>query len=109
MPAPRIRASSASCSAGHTPAFRHSSRRFQSVMPQQPISWGKSSQAMPVLSTKRMPVRHTRSPTRGCPPARLGSCFGNSGSTTAHRSSVTNSFDMASSLTASTDMLDLNV
>jgi hypothetical protein len=68
-------------------------------MPQQPISCGKSSHGIPVLSTNRMPVRHTRSPTRGLPPLGLGVCFGRSGSTNAHSSSVTSSFAIASSVT----------
>jgi uncharacterized protein DUF4357 len=46
-----------------------------------------------------MPVRQTRSSTRGWPPLGEGSCSGNSGSTSAHRSSVTNNFGMASSVT----------
>ena len=68
-------------------------------MPQQPISQGKSSQGMPVLSTNRMPVRHTRSSTRGCPPLGLGSCLGSKGSTNSHNSSGTSGLAMASSVT----------
>lgn len=41
-----------------TPAFCHSRSRRQQVIPQpQPISWGRSSQGMPVLRTNKMPVR----------------------------------------------------
>ena len=69
-------------------------------MPQQPISCGKSSQGMPVLSTNRMPVRQTRSPVRGLPPLGLGGCFGRIGSTSAHNSSGTSNFAIASSMTA---------
>src|ERR1700733_14259994 len=87
-----------SCS--QTPACRHSSRRFHSVMPQQPISWGKSSQGMPVLSTKRMPVRQTRSGTRGLPTPGTYGCLGRIGSTSFHSSSDTNSLLIVSSLTA---------
>ena len=68
-------------------------------MPQQPISRGKSSQGMPVLSTNRMPVRHTRSFTGGCPPLGLGVRLGSSGSTNSHNSSGTSNPAMASSVT----------
>ena len=40
----------------------------QQVMPDpHPISWGRSSQGMPVLRTNRIPVRHFRSSIRGAP------------------------------------------
>ena len=46
----------------HTPTFCQSRSRRQQVMPlPQPISKGKSRQAMPVLSTKRIPVSAARS------------------------------------------------
>ena len=86
-PAARSSASSSSCSRCHTPALRHSSRRFHRVMPQQPISHGKSSHGMPVLRTNKIPVKQTRSGTRGFPPLRLGGCFGSRGSMRLHRSS----------------------
>ena len=45
-----------------TPAFCQSRRRRQQVIPEpQPISWGRSSHAIPVLRTKRMPLRTDRS------------------------------------------------
>ena len=48
----------------HTPAFCQSRSRRQQVMPlPQPISKGRSRQAMPVLSTNRMPVSAARSGT----------------------------------------------
>lgn len=78
------------CSRCYTPARCHLCKRFQSVMPQQPISCGKSSQGMPVLRTNRMPVKQTRSGMRGLPPFGLGVCFGSSGSTSAQSSPVTN-------------------
>jgi hypothetical protein len=90
--------SSTACNSPHTSALVHSSMRFHNVIPQQPISQGKSSQGMPDLSTKRIPVRHTRSLTRGRPPLGLGSCFGSSGSTNSHNSSVTSGLDIASSV-----------
>jgi len=46
----------------HTPAFCQSRSRRQQVMPlPHPISKGRSRQAMPVLSTKRIPVSAARS------------------------------------------------
>jgi len=48
-----------------TPAFCQSRSRRQQVMPlPQPSSCGKSSQPIPVFSTKRIPVRAARSLTR---------------------------------------------
>lgn len=48
-----------------TPACCQSRRRRQQVMPlPQPISKGRSRQAMPVLSTKRIPVSAARSEIR---------------------------------------------
>jgi hypothetical protein len=44
----------------------------------QPISWGSISQGMPLLRTKRMPVRAARSGTGGRPPFGLRRCFGSS-------------------------------
>ena len=60
-PAYSSSARSISWSRCQTPAAVHSASRRQQVMPHpQPISWGRSSQSMPVLSTKRMPVRALR-------------------------------------------------
>ena len=101
--------SSTACSSSHTPARVHSSSRFHSVMPQQPISQGKSSHGMPDLSTNRMPVKHTRSGTRGRPPLGLSSCLGSSGSTIAHNSSVTSGLDTASSLNKAAVNLSIGV
>ena len=83
----------------HTPTCCHSGSRLSRVMPQQPISRGKSSQAMPLLSTNRIPVRQTRSSTCGCPPLGLGSCLGSRGSTDPRNSSGTSGLAMASSVT----------
>ena len=53
-----------------TPAACQSRKRFQQVMPQpQPISCGKSSQGMPVLRMKMIPVRTLRSSRKGRPPS----------------------------------------
>ena len=98
-PAARSRSSISRCTACQTPARCHRRSRFSSVMPQQPNSHGKSSQAIPVLSTNRMPARHTRSATGGLPPVGRGSYLGSSGSTAAHKSSVTSGLAIASSVT----------
>jgi hypothetical protein len=57
---------------------------------------------MPVLSTNRMPVKHTRSLTRGRPPLGLESCLGSKGSTIPHNSSVTSGLDITSSVNEAT-------
>jgi len=87
-------ASRVSCSVCQTHAWCQSRRRRQQVMPEpQPISAGRSSQASPVLRTNRMPVKARRSAMGGRP--RLpgwARCGGRSGSTTAHKASLTSSF-----------------
>src|SRR5208282_6356853 len=98
--APRSLSSNNWCSCSQTPASRHSSRRFQSVMPQQPISCGKSSQGRPVLSTKMIPVRQTRSGTRGLPTPGTYGWLGKRGSTKAQSSSGTSGLLIVSSMTA---------
>lgn len=83
------RSSSRRCSACHTPASCHSLSRRQHVIPEpQPISRGRYSQGMPLLSTKRIPVSAARSDTRGRPPSGLFGCCGSSGSIVAHNVSV---------------------
>lgn len=73
-----------------TPAACQSRNRRQQVMPlPQPISWGKNSHWMPVLSTNTMPVSAARSVTRGRPPFGFGGSGGKSGAITAQRSSGT--------------------
>src|SRR5271155_4061432 len=81
--APRSLSSNRWWSWSQTPACRHSSRRFHRVMPQQPISCGKSSHGRPVLSTKMIPVRQTRSGTRGLQTPGMYGCLGSIGSTPA--------------------------
>ena len=89
------RFSSAWCSRRHPPARCQSRRRRQQVMPlPQPISWGRYSHWMPVLSTKMMPVSAARSGTRGRPPAGFGGSGGSSGSIAVHSESLTNGFAM---------------
>src|SRR5262245_52442379 len=83
------------CNLSHTPAFCHATNRRQHVMPEpQPISFGKSSQAMPVLSTNKMPVNASRLPTGGRPPLRDFFNRGIIGSQIIHSSSETRSFAM---------------
>jgi len=82
-----------------------SRRRRQQVMPDpQPISCGRYSHGMPVLRTKRIPVSAARSATIGRPPLGRGGCLGNSGSITAHRSSLTSGLAIAMSSVTHTDL-----
>lgn len=82
----------------HTPARCQSCRRRQQVIPEpQPISWGRSSQPMPVFSTNRMPVKAARSGMRFRPGYRnLRFFFGINGSMISHNSSLTICFAMSS-------------
>jgi hypothetical protein len=73
------------CKRAQTPACCQSRKRRQQVTPlPQPISWGNISQGMPLLSTKRIPVKAARSGTRGRPPFGLGGSGGNSGLMLSH-------------------------
>ena len=96
-----------------TPAFCQSRRRRQQVMPEpQPISCGKSSHAIPVLSTKRMPVRTARSDKALRPGYRnLRFFFGINGSMVCHSSSSSTCFAMSSllALISNTKLLMLSV
>ena len=88
-----------SCSLSHTPACCQSRSLRQHVIPlPQPISWGRSSQGMPVLRTNSTPVNACRSGIRGRPPFGFGGSGGNRGLICSHNSSVTNIFAMASLL-----------
>ena len=79
------------CSFRQTPASFQSRSRRQQVMPlPQPISWGSISQGMPLLRTKRMPVRAARYGTGGRPPFGLRRRSGRSGAIRAHNLSPTN-------------------
>jgi len=81
-----------------TPVACQSRRRRQQVMPQpQPISRGRSSHWIPVLSTNRMPVRAARSAIRGRPPWGLGGSGGMRGSMRSHRPSVSSGLAIATS------------
>jgi len=84
----------------HTPAFFQSRKRRQHVMPEpQPISRGRSSQAIPVLSTKSIPVIAARL-ERGFRPGyrNLRFFIGTNGSMICHSSSLSISFAMSSLL-----------
>jgi hypothetical protein len=91
------------------PAFCQSRRRRQQVMPEpQPISCGRSSHEMPVLSTKRIPVRTARSGTGFRPGYRnLRFFFGIMGSMICHSSSFSIGFAMSSlpAVTSNTQLL----
>ena len=91
------RASRTWCKRRQTPARCQSRSRRQQVAPDpQPISGGRYDHGSPVRSTKMMPRRASRSGTRGRPPFGLSTSGGSSGSTTAHNSSLTNGFAIAS-------------
>jgi len=83
-----------------TPAACQSRSRRQQVIPHpQPNSWGRYSHGMPVLSTKMIPRRQSRSDRRGRPPLGLrGGAGGISGATISQRASGSNS----SGITANT-------
>ncbi len=71
--APRRRRRSSSCNLSQTPASCQSRSRRQQVTPEpQPSSGGKSSHAMPVRSTNRIPLSAARSEMRGRPPRGFG-------------------------------------
>jgi hypothetical protein len=79
-----------SSSFSHTPACCQSRSLRQQVIPlPHPISCGKSSQGIPVLSTKMIPVSAARSGTGGRPPFELDGLFGNMGSIISHIASLT--------------------
>jgi hypothetical protein len=64
LSAPRRRASNTSCNRSHTPAACQSRRRRQQVMPEpHPISLGRLSHGIPVVSTNRIPVNTGRADT----------------------------------------------
>jgi hypothetical protein len=90
------RSSNVRCNASQTPASCQSRTRRQQVMPEpQPSSCGNISHGMPDLSTKTMPVKQSRSGTRGRPPLGLGGSDGSSGATIAHSSSLTSGLAMS--------------
>ena len=89
-------ANSTSCSFCHTPSCCHWFNRRQQVMPDpQPISWGRSSHAIPVFNTNRIPVSTLRLSSGHRPGffARRG-LTGMSGSINSHSASSTSGFAM---------------
>lgn len=81
-----------------TPASCQSRSLRQQLIPlPQPISLGKSSQGMPVLSTKRIPVSAFRCGIGGRPPLGYGLRGGKHRSMTAQSSSVSIGLAMSSS------------
>jgi hypothetical protein len=86
------------CILSHTPAFCHSCSRRQQVIPQpQPISCGRSSQPMPVLSTNNIPVKASRFDIGFRPGYRNLRFFsGINGFIISHNSSLTICFAMSS-------------
>ena len=93
LSASRSRLSSTWCMSCQTPASCHSWSRRQQVMPQpQPISCGRSSHGMPVLSTNRMPVSVLRCSIGVRPPLGRGLCGGKQGSMSSQSSSVSSGF-----------------
>jgi len=91
---------SARCILSHTPAFCHSCSRRQQVIPQpQPISCGRSSQPIPVLSTNSIPVMASRFDIGFRPGYRNLRFFsGINGFMISHNSSLTIGFAMSSIL-----------
>ena len=82
----------------HMPAACQSRRRRQHVIPlPQPISCGRYSHGIPVLSTNRIPVKQARSGVGGRPPLGLGGCGGMCGSMRCHNSSVSSGLAIVTS------------
>lgn len=81
-----------------TPASCQSRSLRQQVIPDpHPISWGKSSQGMPVFNTNRIPLSVWRFGTVGRPPRGCSLGGGRHGSMTAQSSSVSSGLAMSSS------------
>ena len=97
----------------HTPAFCQSRKRRQQVIPDpKPISRGRSSQAIPVLRTKSIPLRAAWSEIGFRPGYRnLRFFFGINGSMICHSSSLSICFAMSSllALNSSIQLLMLSV
>ena len=81
-----------------TPASCQSLRRLQQVIPlPQPISLGRSSQPIPVLSTNSIPLRTCLSAILGLPPFGFGGSGGSNGRISSQNSSLTSGLDIRSS------------
>jgi hypothetical protein len=89
-------------SLSHTPAFCQSRNRRQQVIPlPHPISLGRSSQGIPVLRTKRIPVKALRLGIGGRPPFGRGFGDGSNGPMISQNSSVSKGLAIiVSSMTA---------
>jgi hypothetical protein len=99
------------CILSQTPAFCQSRKRRQHVIPlPQPISFGKYSQPMPVLSTNRIPIRASLSET-GFRPGYLNLLFffGMIGSMIFHNLSSSIGFAMSNLLVVELWLLMLSV
>jgi hypothetical protein len=84
--APRRQRISSRCNLSQTPACCQSRSRRQQVTPEpQPNSGGRSSQAMPLRRTNRMPLSAARSGMRGRPPRGFGADGGRSFSNIGQR------------------------
>lgn len=89
------RSRSTRCNRCQTPACCQSRSRRQQVIPlPQPISRGRYSHGIPVVSTNTIPLKHARSGTRGRPGFFFGRGSGSKGSTTFHNSSLTSGVAM---------------
>lgn len=89
-----------------TPASCHSCSRRQQVMPHpHPISCGRSSQGMPVLSTNRMPVNVRRWSIGLRPPLGRGLGGGRQGSMSFQSSSVSSGLAIGSSSMATKESI----
>jgi len=98
LSASRNRLSNSWWTSCQTPASCHSCSRRQQVMPHpQPISCGRSSQGMPVLSTNRMPVNVRRWSIGFRPPLGRGFGGGRQGSMSSQSSSVSSGLAIDSS------------
>jgi hypothetical protein len=87
-PAPFRCPSRTCCTAFHTPARCQSRSRRQQVIPEpQPSSCGKSTHAIPVRKTNKMPVSALRFATGGRPPRGYVRGGGSNGSINAHKPS----------------------
>ena len=108
LSAPRNLLNNTWCILSQTPAFCQSRSLRQQVIPlPQPISWGRSSQPIPVFRTNKMPVNAALSEIGLRPGYRKRLFFfGINGSIISHNSSVTIGFAMGSIL-ALTFMLQL--
>jgi hypothetical protein len=92
-PAPRSSARSIRCRRCQTPAACQSRSLRQHVMPlPKPSSWGRSSQAMPVRSTKRTPLSARSSSSLGRPPLSDGLTSGSNGLILFHSAALTSLF-----------------